>query len=80
MQANSTERAPEFCPLLRNFDSTIAFRQAQAGSDLHETSIATSMQDKIRVLRVLRYVLLHRRTNNVDLEVVFSGPVESSLC
>src|ERR1700674_1319332 len=38
------------------------------------------MQNKIRVLRVLRYIFLHRWTNNVYLEVVLSGPVESSFC
>jgi hypothetical protein len=38
------------------------------------------MHNKIRVLGVLRYILLYRWANNVDLEVVLSGPTESSLC
>jgi hypothetical protein len=38
------------------------------------------MQDEIGVLRVLRHILLHRRANNVDLKIVLSGPLESSLC
>ena len=41
--------------------------------------VITSMHDKIRVLRVLRYVFPHRRTNNVYLEVVLARPVESIL-
>jgi hypothetical protein len=35
------------------------------------------MQDKICVLRVLRYILLYRGANDVDLEVVLSGETES---
>jgi hypothetical protein len=38
------------------------------------------MQDKIRIFRVLRYVLPHYGTNNVYLEVFLTGPVESSFC
>ncbi len=37
------------------------------------------MQDEIGVLRVLRYILLYRGTNDVDLEVVVPGPTKSSL-
>jgi hypothetical protein len=39
-----------------------------------------SMQDKIRIFRVLRYVLPHCWTNNVYLEVFLTSPVESSFC
>ena len=38
------------------------------------------MQNKIRVLGVFCEILLYRRTNNVDLEVVISGPTESGFC
>ena len=38
------------------------------------------MQYKVGVLRVLPYVLLHRGANNIDLEVVLSGPMKGSLC
>ena len=48
--------------------------------ELSDSINARSMQNKIRVLRVLRYVLLHRRTNNVYLEAFFTGQVESSFC
>ncbi|MEY2395795.1 MAG: hypothetical protein QOF94_2140 [Acidobacteriaceae bacterium] len=36
------------------------------------------MHNKIRVLRVLRYVFPHRRTNDVHPEIVFSGPAKCS--
>jgi hypothetical protein len=39
-----------------------------------------SMQDKIRVLGVLRYILLYRGANDVDLEVMLSGETESCFC
>ena len=45
-----------------------------------ESSVATSMHNKIRVLRVLRYVCLDRGTNNIYLEVVLAGPVEGGFC
>ena len=38
------------------------------------------MQNKIRIFRVLRYVLPHRWTNNVYLEVFLACPLESSFC
>ena len=38
------------------------------------------MQYKIGVLWVFRYILLHRGANNIDLEVVLSGPMKGSLC
>jgi hypothetical protein len=38
------------------------------------------MQDKIRIFRVLRYVLPHYGTNNVYLEVFLTSPVESGFC
>src|SRR4030095_3124922 len=40
----------------------------------HDCEFATSMHNKIRVLRVLRHILAHSRTNDVHLEVVLSGP------
>ena len=36
------------------------------------------MHNKIRVFRVFRYVFPHRRTNDVYLEIAFSGPAKSS--
>jgi hypothetical protein len=63
---------------------------AQAGSALRHRLhvrmrapgilIDTSMQNEIRVLRVFCYVLLNRWANNVDLEVVVSGPTEGGFC
>jgi len=38
------------------------------------------MQNKIRVLRVFRYVFPHHRTNNVYLEIVLACQVEGSFC
>ena len=38
------------------------------------------MQNKIGIFRVLRYKLLYGGANDVDLEVVLSGPTESGLC
>ena len=38
------------------------------------------MHLKVRILRVLLYVLPNRRTDNVDLKVVLSCPLESILC
>ena len=34
------------------------------------------MHDQVRVLRVPGYVLSHRRTNNIHLEVVLASPLE----
>ena len=38
------------------------------------------MHNKVRVFRVLRYIFLHCWTNNVYLEVILTGPVESNFC
>ena len=38
------------------------------------------MHFKVRILRVLLYVSPYRRTDNVDLKVVLSCPLESVLC
>ena len=38
------------------------------------------MQDKIRELGVLRYILLYRGANDVDLEIVLPGEAESGFC
>ena len=55
-------------------------RAPEAGSDRTNHSSTASMQYKIGVLRVLRYILLYRGANNIDLEVVLSGPMKGSLC
>jgi NAD(P)-dependent dehydrogenase (short-subunit alcohol dehydrogenase family) len=52
----------------------------EAGSDCTNNQSTTSMQYKIGVLRVLRYILLHRRANNIDFEVVLSGPMKRRRC
>ena len=39
--------------------------------------VLRSMQNKIRILRMLGYVLLHGGADNIDLEVVVSGKTES---
>jgi len=36
------------------------------------------MQNEIRVLRVFCYILLYGGANNIDLEIMISGPTESS--
>ena len=38
-----------------------------------------SMLNKLRVLRMLRHILLHCRTNDVDLEIVLARPIEGRL-
>ena len=41
--------------------------------------LTTSMYNEIRVLGALLHVVPHRITNNVDFEIVLSGPLQSSL-
>ena len=52
----------------------MGFDQLSSASDANEEAVATSTHDKIRVLRMLRHVLLYRRTDNVDLQTVLPGP------
>lgn len=43
-------------------------------------AISTSMQNKICILRMLRYVFPYGWTNDVNLEMVLTGEVESRFC